>query len=75
MMKKIREFLRYLVFIELKKKYYIIFYGMNISKSARISFGTKLDKTNPKGIYIGSDSYIASGAIIFSHDFSTSKKN
>tara|TARA_Y100001958_G_C21068338_1_gene428722 strand:+ start:22 stop:444 length:423 start_codon:yes stop_codon:yes gene_type:complete len=73
MIKNIREFFRYLL-IELKKKYYIIFYGMNISKSARISFGAKLDKTNPKGIYIGSESYIASGAIVFSHDFSTSKK-
>ena len=72
-MKTIREFFR-LFFIEFKKKYYIIFYGMNIAKSARISFGAKLDKTNPKGIHIGSDSYIASGALIFSHDFSTSKK-
>ena len=46
---------------------------MNISHSARISFGAKLDKTNPKGIYIGPESYVASGALIFSHDFSTSK--
>ena len=32
----------------------------------------KLDKTNPKGIHIGEDSYIASGAIVFTHDFSRS---
>ena len=38
---------------------------MNISHSARISYGAKLDKTNPKGIYIGSESYVASGALIF----------
>lgn len=43
---------------------------MNIDKSARISFGAKLDKTNPKGVHIGKNSYIASGAIIFTHDFS-----
>ena len=73
MIKKIREFLR-LIVIDLKKKYYVIFYGMHIDKSARISFGSKLDKTNPKGIYIGARSYVASGAIIFSHDFSRSKK-
>lgn len=43
---------------------------MHISKSARISFGAKLDKTNPKGIHIGKESYLASGSIVFSHDFS-----
>lgn len=43
---------------------------MDISKSARISFGTKLDKTNPKGVHIGEESYLASGVILFSHDFS-----
>ena len=45
---------------------------MHIHKSARISYGAKLDKTNPKGIYIGKESYIASGAIVFTHDFSRS---
>ena len=43
---------------------------MNIDKTARISFGTKLDKTNPKGVFIGAESYFASGAIMFTHDFS-----
>lgn len=47
---------------------------MNISKSARISFGAKLDKTYPKGINIGENSYVASGAIIFSHDYSRNLK-
>ena len=47
---------------------------MKIAKSARISFGAKLDKTYPKGIHIGEESYIASGAIIFSHDYSKDLK-
>ncbi|MHA7842215.1 MAG: acyltransferase [Winogradskyella sp.] len=47
---------------------------MHIHKSARVSFGTKLDKTNPKGVFIGKDSYLASGAIIFTHDFSRNFK-
>jgi len=42
-------------------------YGMDISVSARIALGAKLDKTNPKSIHIGSETYVASGAIIFSH--------
>ena len=47
-------------------------YRMNIDPSARISFGARLDKTNPRGIHIGKESYIASGAIVFAHDFSRS---
>lgn len=45
-------------------------WGMDISRSARISFGAKLDKTYPKGIHIGEESYVASGACVLSHDFS-----
>ena len=44
-------------------------YHMDISKSARISFWTMLDKTNPKGIHIGDESFVASGAMVFTHDF------
>jgi len=43
---------------------------MDIADSARISIGAKLDKTYPKGIHIGDESYVASGAIIFAHDYS-----
>lgn len=49
-------------------------YGMNIHKTARISLGAKLDKTNPRGVFIGKDSYFASGAILFTHDFSRGLK-
>ena len=63
-MRYLREFVRYFA-INFKKYYLVYFYKMNISHSARISYGAKLDKTNPKGIYIGSESYVASGALIF----------
>lgn len=49
-------------------------YGMDISSRARISYGAKLDKTYPVGIHIDEYSYVASGAIIFSHDFSRNLK-
>lgn len=42
---------------------------MDIKKSAVVSFGVKLDKTNPKGIHIGEEAAIASGTIIFTHDY------
>jgi len=60
----------------LKIRYFFLknIYGMDISKSALISYRAKLDKTHPKGIHISDESYIASGAIVFSHDFSRDLK-
>ena len=67
-MKKIREFIR-LIVISIRM-WYLRCYGMKISPTARISFGAKLDKTNGGGIFVDEESYIASGAIVFAHDFS-----
>ena len=72
-MVKIRRLIR-LTTIYIMYLMYTKAYKMKIAKSARISFGTKLDKTYPKGIHIGEESYIASGAIIFSHDYSKDLK-
>lgn len=47
------------------------FWKMDIKKSALIAYGAKLDKSNPKGIHIDEETYIASGAVILAHDFST----
>jgi exopolysaccharide acyltransferase PssR len=44
-------------------------YHMNISSTARVSFGAYLDKTNPKGVYIDDESFVAVGAMILSHDY------
>lgn len=68
-MSKLRKFIR-LVVIKIIHLLYTKIYGMRLNKKARISFGAKLDKTNPKGVHIDEDSYVASGAIIFAHDFS-----
>lgn len=51
--------------------YFRTVYGMNIADDVRISFKARIDKTNPKGLHIGSKTYIAFDAIILSHDFST----
>lgn len=67
-MTKFRNVIR-LVFLQLQHFYLRKIYGMSISKTARISLGAKLDKTNPSGIYIGDWSYIASGSLILSHDY------
>lgn len=68
-MLKIRNFIR-LVVISIRYYYLTKVFGMDISRNSRVSFGAKLDKTNPKGVHIDDESYVASGAIIFSHDFS-----
>jgi len=60
MLVKVRNFIREIV-IYLQWFIYVKLYKMNIDKIAKISFSTKLDKTNRKGIYIGSESYIAGG--------------
>ena len=67
-MVKIRELIR-LIVITYRHFIFTKVYKMDIAKSARISYGTKLDKTYPRGIHIGEESYLASGAIIFTHDF------
>lgn len=72
-MKIVREFVR-LIVISIRHFLFTKLYGMDISPKARISFGAKLDKTFAKGIHIDDESYVASGAIIFSHDFSRNLK-
>lgn len=66
---RLRELIREAV---LKFKYIIMtrLYGMDVSGTAKISFGARLDKVNPEGIHIGNGTYVASGAIVFSHDYS-----
>lgn len=72
-MKTLREIIR-LVFIGIRFFLLKRLYGMDLASSSRISFGAKLDKTYPQGIHISDESYVASGAIIFSHDFSRGLK-
>lgn len=72
-MTSLRNFIR-LIVISIRHFVFTKLYKMKIHKTARISFGTNLDKTNPKGVHIGEESYFASGAILFTHDFSRGLK-
>lgn len=69
----IRETVR-LIVLSLEHFVHKRIYGMDISDNCRISFRTFLDKTHPKGIHIDSETYIASGAMILSHDYINGKK-
>lgn len=68
MIKAIREALR-LIVIFICYVYQTKIRKMDIAKSARISVGTKLDPVFPRGIHIGEETYVASGSIIFTHDY------
>jgi acetyltransferase-like isoleucine patch superfamily enzyme len=68
MITRIRNHIR-LAAIRLRHWALVHVYGMDIASSARISWGTRLDKTYPRGIHIGAESYCASGCFILSHDY------
>lgn len=62
-LKKLRN-----IFVETKRFWYVRFWGMDIHPTAQFSLSAKLDRTNPKGIHIGAESYIAFDAAILTHD-------
>ena len=43
-------------------------FGMDIDPSAQLSLSARLDKTFPKGVHIGAQSYVAFEACILAHD-------
>ena len=51
-------------------RWYKLYWGgyINISKRCIIEHGVELDKINPKGIYIGENTLVASNTTILSHD-------
>ncbi|MBN1126154.1 MAG: acyltransferase [Sedimentisphaerales bacterium] len=68
MITKTRELLRAPAILA-RRWFLVQVYGMDIARTARISWGTKLDKTHPRGVHIGDESYCASGCLILTHDY------
>jgi acetyltransferase-like isoleucine patch superfamily enzyme len=55
--------------------YLRLVYKMNIGNNTVISYKAKLDKSiNPKGIYIGDNTWVLSNSIILAHDHSRGLK-
>jgi acetyltransferase-like isoleucine patch superfamily enzyme len=54
--------------VRAKWLYYTRFWGMDIDPSASYSLSVRFDKTNPRGIHIGAETYVAFEAAILSHD-------
>jgi len=56
----------------IEKFQYLIYnkiYGMDIHKSVRLSSKVLLDKTNPKGVHIGSHTMITANVCVLTHDY------
>jgi serine acetyltransferase len=54
--------------VKLRWLYFTRFWGMDIHPSTIMSLSVRLDKTNPKGIHIGPESYVAFDVAILAHD-------
>jgi acetyltransferase-like isoleucine patch superfamily enzyme len=54
--------------LELRRLYFVKFWGMDIGQSCDVSFTAKLDKTNPSGVHIGDESIVTFGSVILTHD-------
>ena len=65
----IRRTLMRRVVVRVTRAFYRGIYGMDLAEGVRISWGARPDKTNPKGVHVGSYTAIARGAIILTHDF------
>jgi len=55
--------------VEVHRLYLNNIWGMHIGEDCAISFDAKLDKANPRGVYIGRQSAVSFGATILAHDF------
>lgn len=68
-MNKLRTLLYKKVIVKFTHFYYTRIYGMHLGEGVRISSKARLDKTNPKGLYIGDYTIVTNGAAILTHDF------
>ncbi len=57
--------------LEIRSWYFRTVYGMDVARDARISFKARLDKTNPRGLSIGSKTLVAFDAILLAHDYAS----
>lgn len=55
--------------VELRRLWFVKFWGMDIAEGCAISYSAKLDQAYPKGIHIGRDTAVNFGASVLSHDY------
>jgi acetyltransferase-like isoleucine patch superfamily enzyme len=55
--------------IRARAAYLRYFWGMDIDSTAKFSLSARFDRTHPKGIHVGAETYIAFEATILTHDY------
>jgi acetyltransferase-like isoleucine patch superfamily enzyme len=63
-LREVRELARHAKWL-----YYTRVWGMDIHPSAEFSQSTHFDKTNPRGVHIGAETYLTLGVVILAHDY------
>lgn len=54
--------------VESKRFFLVRLFRMDIHPSSQFSLSAKFDLTNPRGVHVGEESYIAFGVAILTHD-------
>src|SRR4029079_6297935 len=65
---RVREALREIV-LTIRRQYLTRVWKMDIGEGTAISGSAKLDKTNPRGLHIGTYTVVTFGAAILTHDY------
>ena len=55
--------------IQTRAAYLRYFWGMDIDSTAKFSLSARFDRTYPKGVHVGAETYIAFEATILTHDY------
>lgn len=50
--------------------FYTKVYRMDLHPTCRFSLKANLDRTNPRGVHIGAETFVAFGAVVLAHDMS-----
>ena len=65
---RFREALRESI-LDVRRRYFNAVWGMDIGTGSVVSLSAKLDKTNPRGLHIGTYTVVTFGAAILTHDY------
>jgi acetyltransferase-like isoleucine patch superfamily enzyme len=57
-----------LVLVSIKRMYLNRVWGMDLHPTCQFSLSTRFDRTYPRGIHVGAESYVAFDAAILSHE-------
>ena len=60
--------------VRIRLAYLVRFWGMTIDPTVVMSMSAKMDKTHPRGVHIGAETYLAFGAAILTHDLTRGMK-